>query len=142
MKFNLLTSTPVTFRYRTEHVWLEAVTTFLGLDSGGHIRHIRLNNRSIRPFDVKMRRLDEFYEAYFALLELVNARRLQIRFKLEPGDVILFDNERILHGRTAYSGAGNRHLAGCYADRDGLRSTWRILKRNNEEKSTNGYTLI
>ena len=99
--FNILCNSPVSFRYRNEHVWLEAKTTLLGLDSQGYIRHIRVNNRSIRPFDVNMSRLPEFYKAYLYLLECIDSERFQVRFKLSPGDLILFDNERILHGRTA-----------------------------------------
>ena len=140
--FNLLANTPITFRYRTERVWLEADTTFLGLDSQGLIRHIRVNNRSIRPFNTSMSRLADFYKAYFFLLNSIDSDRFQIRFKLEPGDVILFDNERVLHGRTGYEGEGDRHLVGCYSDRDGLLSKWRILRRNNEEKLANGYRFI
>ena len=140
--FNMLSTTPVTFRFRNEKVWLEATTTFFGLDSQGYIRHIRLNNRSIRPFDVTMRRLHEFYKAYYYLLECVESNRFQVRFKMEPGDIVLFDNQRILHGRTAYEGAGQRHLVGCYADRDGLLSKWRILRRDYDESLANTYTFI
>lgn len=139
--FNMLCNSPVSFRYRTEHVWLEAKTTLLGLDSQGYIQRVRLNNRSIRPFDVNMSRLPEFYKAYQYLLNCVGSDRFQVRFKLNPGDLILFDNERILHGRTAYKGAGQRHIVGCYADRDGLMSTWRILRRNHDE-AANTYTFI
>ena len=140
--FNMLSTSPVTFRYRNDRVWLEAQTTILGLDPQGTMRHIRLNNRSIRPFDVNMRRLPEFYKAYFYLLNCIEADRFQVRFKLHPGDLILFDNERILHGRTAYEGTGQRHLVGCYADRDGLLSTWRVLRRDHDEARANTYTLI
>ena len=140
--FNRLTTTPVTFRYRNEKVWLEATTTLLGLDTPGHIRHIRLNNRSIRPFDVNMSRLSEFYKAYFYLLQCVESERFQVRFKLEAGDLILFDNQRILHGRTAYEGAGQRHLVGCYADRDGLLSKWRVLRRDHDESLANTFTFV
>ena len=140
--FNRLTTTPVTFRYRNEKVWLEATTTLLGLDTRGHISHIRLNNRSIRPFDVRMSRLAEFYKAYFYLLSCVESERFQVKFKMESGDLILFDNQRILHGRTAYEGSGQRHLVGCYADRDGLLSKWRVLRRNHDESLANTYTFI
>ena len=54
---------------------------------------------------------------------------LEIRLKLEPGDLIVLDNRRVLHGRTAYSGAGERLLQGCYADIDGLQSRLRVLQR-------------
>ena len=49
--------------------------------------------------------------------------RMAISFKLTPGDCFLVDNTRVLHARTAISGAGSRWLQGCYADKDGLLST-------------------
>jgi gamma-butyrobetaine dioxygenase len=45
---------------------------------------------------------------------------------------MLFDNRRVLHGRAAYeSESGNRHLRGCYIDRDELRSRIRLLQGNH-----------
>ncbi len=141
-QFDLLANTPVSFRFRNERVWLEASTTLLGVDASGYMKHLRVNNRSIRPFDTNMSRLYEFYRAYFHLLELIDTRENQVRFRLDPGDILLFDNERILHGRTGFAPEGKRHLVGCYADRDGLLSKWRILKRNSEERFTSGYTYV
>ena len=47
----------------------------------------------------------------------------QLIFKLNPGECFIVDNTRVLHARTAYSGAGTRWLQGCYVDKDGLLST-------------------
>jgi gamma-butyrobetaine dioxygenase len=55
--------------------------------------------------------------------------RYRIQFKLEPGDLFIVDNLRVLHGRTGYCESGERHLQGCYADRDGLRSKLAVLSR-------------
>jgi gamma-butyrobetaine dioxygenase len=42
----------------------------------------------------------------------------------------MFDNCRLLHGRTAFDPAeGVRHLQGCYIDIDGPRSLGRVLRR-------------
>lgn len=50
--------------------------------------------------------------------------------KVITGDLFLVDNLRVLHGRTAYAPeSGERHLQGCYADRDGLRSKLAVLGR-------------
>ena len=42
---------------------------------------------------------------------------------------LIFDNTRILHGRTAFTGSGERLLQGCYADLDALASTLAVLGR-------------
>lgn len=50
-------------------------------------------------------------------------------FHLDPGDVAVFDNLRVLHARTAFAGEGVRRLQGCYADRDALFSRLGVLAR-------------
>ena len=39
-----------------------------------------------------------------------------LKFKLRPGRLLLVDNWRVLHGRTAF--IGRRELCGCYLPRD------------------------
>ena len=43
---------------------------------------------------------------------------------------MVFDNQRTLHGRTAFSSARHpRHLQGCYLTRDSVLSEVAILRR-------------
>ena len=54
----------------------------------------------------------------------------EIRFLLNRGDLVMFDNCRLLHGRTGFDPRqGPRHLQGCYIDIDGPRSLYRVLRR-------------
>ena len=54
----------------------------------------------------------------------------EIRFLLGSGDLMMMDNRRLLHGRTAFDPReGLRHLQGCYIDIDGPRSVYRVLRR-------------
>jgi len=53
-----------------------------------------------------------------------------MRFSLEPGDCVVFDNTRVLHSRTGFGASGSRHLQGCYADIDGAESAVALLARN------------
>ena len=48
--------------------------------------------------------------------------------RLQPGDLVLFDNTRILHGHAAFS-IGARHFQGYYLDADGLYSALAVLSR-------------
>ena len=49
--------------------------------------------------------------AYQAMRELVLSPELQIRFRLEPGDLLIVDNTAMLHGRTAFEdGSQKRRL--------------------------------
>lgn len=56
--------------------------------------------------------------------------RYIVSFALGEGEMIAFDNRRVLHGRDAFDPAtGRRHLRGCYVDRGDLDSRIRVLSR-------------
>ena len=57
-------------------------------------------------------------------------QKFRIEFKLMPGDIMMMDNHRLLHGRTVYDvDEGNRFLQGCYIDHDSSEGKLRHLKR-------------
>jgi gamma-butyrobetaine dioxygenase len=56
---------------------------------------------------------------------------LVLKTKLQNGDMVCFDNRRVLHGRMGYDPTtGERHLRGCYVEREELLSRARILARH------------
>jgi gamma-butyrobetaine dioxygenase len=57
-----------------------------------------------------------------------------LTFRLAPGGCVVFDNTRMLHARTGFAAAGQRHLQGCYTDLDGVASTLAVLRRAREAK--------
>ncbi|KAI3399341.1 hypothetical protein diail_7296 [Diaporthe ilicicola] len=53
-----------------------------------------------------------------------------VQFRLQPGDCVVFDNWRVLHGRTQFdTSTGRRHLRGAYIDDQAFNSTWVRLER-------------
>ena len=62
-------------------------------------------------------------------VKTVESPEFQVRFRLDPGDLYIVDNTRVVHGRTEFVAEGNRHLQGCYADRDSLFSRLAVLNR-------------
>lgn len=70
------------------------------------------------------------YRAAKRFHQLAADPRFQIGYPFAPGDLIGFDNRRILHGRDAFDpGTGRRHLRGCYVDHDEVYSKLRVLAR-------------
>ncbi|HEX6507643.1 MAG TPA: TauD/TfdA family dioxygenase, partial [Chloroflexota bacterium] len=129
-QFDVLSGTTVRFRYADEDTDLSAEVPVISLDVHGDVTSIHFNNRSITPIVMETESLERYYDAYRAFARLLVSPDLQIEVHLDPGDLLIMDNLRVLHGRTAYSGAGKRHLQGCYADMDGLRSRLAVLNRN------------
>jgi gamma-butyrobetaine dioxygenase len=123
----ILATTPVPFRYRDATCDLRRVHPMIRLEAQGALAAIHFNDRSMEPLRLAPDAVDAFYAAFRALDALTRDPALRLGFRLEPGDLIVFDNERILHGREAFDGhTGRRLLQGCYADRDSFDSAWRI----------------
>ena len=132
--FALLAGYNVTFRYRDDSAELSASAPIIELDPNGDVRALRFNARSLQSPAMSHRELAAWYDAYLRLSRLLESDRLQVRLRLEPGDLFIVDNRRVLHGRTPYAaGGGERHLQGCYADIDGLRSTLAVLSREEPD---------
>ncbi len=72
------------------------------------------------------------YEAMRVFSAVAHDPRFMIRSEFQRGDLVGFDNRRVLHGRDAFDpGAGSRRLRGCYIDHDDLHSRLRVLRRPN-----------
>ena len=74
--------------------------------------------------------LQHYQSARKRLGELFEDATYEKKFKLESGELMMFDNNRVLHGRTSFDPReGERHLQGCYIDRDGPKSLYRTMNR-------------
>jgi gamma-butyrobetaine dioxygenase len=70
------------------------------------------------------------YEAIAALWALLRDTRYHLNLKLRPGELIAYDNNRILHGRKSFDpNSGERHLQGCYMNMEDLDSAMRMSER-------------
>ncbi|KAI1824765.1 hypothetical protein F4861DRAFT_538749 [Xylaria intraflava] len=109
----------------------------LEYDSTGKAMHrIRWNNadRGVVPLEGKFPPT-EWYRAARKWEEILRRKEIEYWFQLKPGNVLIFDNWRVLHGRSAFTGM--RRMCGGYINRDDFISRWRntnyprdqILKR-------------
>ena len=128
--FDILSRTWVRFTYRSGNTELTARRPMINVDDHGRVIEVRFNNRSLAPLDIAMADAPAFYDAYRRFAECLFDPDAALSFKLEPGELFAVDNRRMLHGRTAFSSAGQRHLQGCYVDMDGLLSRLAVLERD------------
>lgn len=111
----------------TDYRWRAPV---IRLDPQGRVDELRVVPFLRAPLDLPVDQVEEAYRALRVFYETVGDESLQMRFDYRPGDLVLFDNRRVLHGREAYDGgAGERWLQGCYGEREELLSRLRILAR-------------
>jgi gamma-butyrobetaine dioxygenase len=128
--FAIMTSTPVRFRYIDADTELTASAAPIELDVTGAVNAIHFSPRLDFVPLFAPDRLDAYFRARRQLDQRLRAADFEIRFLLRAGDLVMFDNRRLLHGRTGFDPSeGLRHLQGCYIDIDGPRSLWRVLRR-------------
>jgi gamma-butyrobetaine dioxygenase len=128
--FGLLANRSVSFSYRDDVTDLSTTAPLIEVDADGNVRGVRFNARSMQPPSLSTSETVAWFDAYLLFARLLADPAYQVQFRLEPGDLFIVNNRRVLHGRSAYeASAGSRHLQGCYADIDGLRSTIAVLER-------------
>ena len=126
--FALLTQTAVPFHYRSKTADLYAERPLIQLSCNGEVSAVHYNNRSVAPLRLPARECASFYAAYRQFANLLREPRFQAVTTLRAGDLVLFDNQRILHGRKAFVSANHpRHLRGCYLTRDSVYSAAALL---------------
>tara|TARA_B100000787_G_C16168779_1_gene285300 strand:- start:66 stop:1166 length:1101 start_codon:yes stop_codon:yes gene_type:complete len=128
--FEILTKIKVKFKFSDKDVVLENKGELIELDEKNNFKQIRFNTRLDYVPPLEKDQLDVYYKARKKISDLYNSERFRIKFKLTPGDIIMMDNHRLLHGRTVYdANEGKRFLQGCYIDHDSSEGKLRHLKR-------------
>jgi alpha-ketoglutarate-dependent taurine dioxygenase len=127
--FGILTRTAVPFSYRSRDADLYAERPLIELSCSGAVTAVHYNSRSIAPLRLAARDCTAFYAAYRQFAELLREPRFQASAHLAIGDLAVFDNRRILHGRAAFASRRHpRHLRGCYLTRDSVYSEAALLR--------------
>jgi gamma-butyrobetaine dioxygenase len=129
--FRLLSETPIDFRFQDEEQDILWHAPILSLDSEGNVLEVRLNNWIRDSLRLPLAKMNDWYQAYRIFWRLVQAPERRFELALAPGQMVAFDNRRVLHGRHAYDPeSGRRHLQGTYLDLDMCESRLRVLARN------------
>jgi gamma-butyrobetaine dioxygenase len=126
--FELLSQTLIP--YYCEHDTYDARSRqrVIELDESGEVSGVTISQHMADVFDLSQTFLDEYYPAFCRFGRMLQSDKYLMRFRLNASECIVFDNHRIVHGRSAYSAtSGDRYLRGCYTDRGEMRSTFRAL---------------
>ncbi len=129
--FKILTKIKVKFKFTDKKVVLENDGPLIELDENNNLKQVRFSTRLDFVPLLKKDKLELYYKARKKISDLYNSNKFKIEFKLMPGDLLMMDNHRLLHGRTSYNpNEGKRYLQGCYIDYDSSEGKLRHLKRS------------
>ena len=126
--FELLATVAVPFRFHDDEHDIQYHHPMINLDHQGNIIELKYNAHLAAVFDLPEAIMHDYYLAYRDLMGRLRAPQYQVQFRLETGEMAVFDNRRVLHGRTSFAPTGHRHLRGCYVDRTEFQSRLRVLE--------------
>ena len=126
----LLTTVPIQhIRRHPDEIDLRFRGPLISLDEWGNTRGIRYFDRAMAPLDVDPDLVEPMYDA----IREYNRRMVDPAFvaeiRVSPGDGMLIDNHRVMHGRTAFDPSSGRHIRLCHVPRDEFHGRWRELAR-------------
>lgn len=126
--FDLLARVPITGQYLDpgHGTHLCASRPVFRLDDEGALIQVSFNNSDRAPMLRSVAETHAFYRALRVFNRLANDPALELRRRLVPGEVVLFDNWRLLHGRAAFT--GGRRLCGVYLNQEDVQSRLRVLR--------------
>ena len=128
--YKILTEIKVRFQFVDKNIILEDWAEMIKVDEYGEFKQVRFSPRLDFVPLMEKEKLEIYYSARKKISEIYNSDHYRIEFKLLPGDLLMMDNYRLLHGRTTYdTNEGTRFLQGCYIDYDSTEGKLRHLKR-------------
>lgn len=102
----LLRTVPVTFHRKQQQFERVVIAPIVDGD------RIRSSYFTEAPYALPFAEMSTWYRARDRFVRILREPRHQFRFALSPGDILLYDNHRMLHARTAFRGP--RWVRGVY----------------------------
>jgi gamma-butyrobetaine dioxygenase len=127
--FEFLTTVPLMFvAERNPQERFRSRARAITLDSDGEIRGIRITDRTLPALDLPLGLIEPAYRAIRMFYQLLLSTERTFEHLLNPGELVVFDNHRVLHGRRAFDpAAGVRWLQQLSVDREEFQSLFRQL---------------
>ncbi|XP_076456145.1 gamma-butyrobetaine dioxygenase-like [Babylonia areolata] len=99
------------------------------LNDYGDLVGVRYQPHHLGPLQVSEELIEPFYAAYKKLYTMINNWPYKFHYRLQPGDMVSYNNRRVAHGRAAFvhKSGQERHLQGCYINVSELKSRMQTL---------------
>ncbi|KAG2462666.1 BODG dioxygenase, partial [Polypterus senegalus] len=110
---------------------VQSKNQIIDVDREGNVVRINYNNATRDSvLNLPVDQVQPFYDALKAFVNLLHSPDNVVNFRMESGDIVTFDNWRLLHGRCNYVSDPDspRHFEGAYLDWDEVMSRLRILR--------------
>jgi alpha-ketoglutarate-dependent taurine dioxygenase len=155
--FQVLVKCEATFLKQREGADMMYYRPHICHDSRGSITSVHWSPPFEGPLALEAQDIEDYYLAYAAFQGMLDnslpqqvdlpisaalrnalseyANEYTWEQRLNPGEVLIFNNQRMVHGRRGFElvddedGPGDRHLAGCYTNMEDTLNSYRLLRR-------------
>ena len=132
--FSTLTTVPATFqkvhydRERPVHMMYQR--PHIQLNHRGEVIAVHWSPPFEGPLQVHPNLVERYYSAYHHFAKWLQDSEDIIEFRSQPGDLLSFNNRRVLHARRGFQlNGGQRHFQGAYVNIDEFKSEYMCLSR-------------
>ncbi len=115
----LLLRTSIRFHRKQKNFEREVISPIVTIRAGRVF--VRSSYFTEAPYQLPFDRMSAWYRAHDQFVRILRDPRNHYAFRIRPGNVLIYDNHRMLHGRTEFSGA--RWLRGVYFNATGTSSS-------------------
>ncbi|KAL3888408.1 hypothetical protein ACJMK2_000776 [Sinanodonta woodiana] len=132
-EFKVLTRVPVIFSKvhldREHPIYMVHERKHIEVNNVGEIVRISWHPLTQSSMAVPEEDLEAYYDAYLKFANMIQTSPSYRQLRLRPGDLMAFNNRRMVHGRTAYQETivGQRHMQGCSVSIDDFKSRLQVL---------------
>ena len=128
--YELLTTVPIShIRRHPGEIDLRNRGPVMTLDEFGQPSGIRYFDRAMAPPDCAPELMDDFFNAVREYNKRMMSSEFLTEIRVAPGNGMLIDNHRVMHGRTAFDPSLGRHIRLCHVPRDEFHGRLRELSR-------------
>ncbi|XP_069117163.1 gamma-butyrobetaine dioxygenase-like isoform X3 [Argopecten irradians] len=137
--FDILTKVPATFQKihfaRAEPVMMKYQRPHINLNHRKEIVNVIWSPQFEGPLSVHYDDVEPYYRAYHKFSQAIKNDKNKIQLRLNPGEILSFNNRTILHARESFQlNGGVRKLQGCYLNIDEYKSKLAVLAHLHGEE--------
>jgi gamma-butyrobetaine dioxygenase len=127
--FQFLSSVPLSFAAeRNPRERFRSHARVIATDREGVVRGIRINDRTQSQPDLDVEMIEPAYHALRKLYAIILSLENNFEHLLQPGEMVIFDNHRVLHARRSFDPtAGERWIQQLSIDREEFQNLFRQL---------------
>eukprot|EP00515_Schizochytrium_aggregatum_P002776 CAMPEP_0202053564 /NCGR_PEP_ID=MMETSP0963-20130614/5930_1 /ASSEMBLY_ACC=CAM_ASM_000494 /TAXON_ID=4773 /ORGANISM="Schizochytrium aggregatum, Strain ATCC28209" /LENGTH=429 /DNA_ID=CAMNT_0048618911 /DNA_START=38 /DNA_END=1327 /DNA_ORIENTATION=+ len=125
--YEFFASNPLKWHCIEDGVFVKSWAPVIQFEPGTTVlRQFRYNNYDLAPIDyLDADQIQPYYRHTKVLNDMLRSDEYISYVRLNVGEMVVIDNHRVCHGRTAFT--GYRNMVGCYIGRDDWRSKLRSL---------------